>query len=117
MQMFLCAFLMVDVCVLMTSQSHYQYLWQHLKGSEEADTLAMLPAPLAAEVSQSAFGATLKLLPVGRRLGAELLRRLAPLLQPCIYSPGDIIIERGEAVVQMFVLKEVSHPFMMGQNL
>ena len=83
-----------------------QLVWQHQKGVEEYQALALLPAPLCAEFAHAAHARWLGALPVFAGVPTALLRRLAVRLRPQAYAAGALLVMHDESVCDALLLRE-----------
>ncbi len=84
--------------------AYYNHLWESRMGQDEDSVLGDLPESLRVDIALSMRRDLIQTVPFFREAGEDLLRDIVMALRPCVYTPGAIIIRRGEMGDCMFIV-------------
>ncbi|KAL9190988.1 hypothetical protein ACHAXT_000694 [Thalassiosira profunda] len=95
----------VQGAVLDKVSRYYDYHWTHQGGVLEQEVMDELPPSLQDSVSSYVNGATIHSLPFLCRCDEATKQVIAAILQPRVFTPGDVIVQEGEKGFEMYFLK------------
>ena len=85
-------------------RDYYGYVWEHRLGYDEASIVQGLPPGLLVEVSLFLKRDIIQKVPFFKGAGDELIKEIALVMQPVVYTPGDIVVRAGEPGADMFFI-------------
>ncbi|HTR99991.1 MAG TPA: cyclic nucleotide-binding domain-containing protein [Bacteroidota bacterium] len=85
-------------------RDYYGYVWEHRLGYDEASIVQGLPPGLLVEVSLFLKRDIIQKVPFLRGASEELIREIALVMQPVVYTPGDVIFSSGDPGADMFFI-------------
>jgi voltage-gated potassium channel len=85
-------------------RDYYGYVWEHRLGYDEASIVQGLPPGLLVEVSLFLKRDIIQKVPFFKGAGEELIKEIALVMQPVVYTPGDFVFHAGEPGADMFFI-------------
>ena len=85
-------------------RDYYGYVWEHRLGYDETSIVQGLPPGLLVEVSLFLKRDIIQKVPFLKGAGEELIKEIALVMQPVIYTPGDTVFHAGEPGADMFFI-------------
>jgi voltage-gated potassium channel len=85
-------------------RDYYGYVWEHRLGYDETSIVQGLPPGLLVEVSLFLKRDIIQKVPFFKGAGEDLIKEIALVMQPVIYTPGDTVFHAGEAGADMFFI-------------
>ena len=85
-------------------RDYYGYVWEHRLGYDETSIVQGLPPGLLVEVSLFLKRDIIAKVPFFKGAGEELIKEIALVMQPVIYTPGDTVFHAGEPGADMFFI-------------
>ena len=85
-------------------RDYYGYVWEHRLGYDETSIVQGLPPGLLVEVSLFLKRDIIQKVPFLRGAGEELIKEIALVMQPVVYTPGDLIFAAGDPGADMFFI-------------
>jgi voltage-gated potassium channel len=85
-------------------RDYYGYVWEHRLGYDETSIVQGLPPGLLVEVSLFLKRDIIQKVPFFKGAGDELIKEIALVMQPVVYTPGDIVVRVGEPGADMFFI-------------
>ena len=85
-------------------RDYYGYVWEHRLGYDETSIVQGLPPGLLVEVSLFLKRDIIAKVPFLKGAGEELIKEIALVMQPVIYTPGDTVFHAGEPGADMFFI-------------
>jgi hypothetical protein len=85
-------------------RDYYGYVWEHRLGYDETSIVQGLPPGLLVEVSLFLKRDIIEKVPFFKGAGEELIREIALVMQPVVYTPGDTVFHAGEPGADMFFI-------------
>ena len=85
-------------------RDYYGYVWEHRLGYDETSIVQGLPPGLLVEVSLFLKRDIIQKVPFFKGAGEELIREIALVMQPVVYTPGDTVFHAGEPGADMFFI-------------
>ncbi|XP_073942158.1 cyclic nucleotide-gated channel beta-3-like isoform X1 [Choristoneura fumiferana] len=83
----------------------FNYTWNEQKCFDEANILNVLPYNMKRDVALAVHMETLSKVQLFRDCSDSLLRALVLQLRPVSFLPGDVVVRRGDAGHQMYIIK------------
>jgi voltage-gated potassium channel len=96
-------------------RDYYGYVWEHRLGYDETSIVQGLPPGLLVEVSLFLKRDIIQKVPFLKGAGEDLIREIALVMQPVIYTPGDTVFHAGEAGADMFFISR-GHCEVIGRD-
>ncbi len=96
-------------------RDYYGYVWEHRLGYDETSIVQGLPPGLLVEVSLFLKRDIIQKVPFFKGAGEELIREIALVMQPVVYTPGDVVFSAGEPGADMFFISR-GHCDVMGPD-
>jgi voltage-gated potassium channel len=85
-------------------RDYYGYVWEHRLGYDETSIVQGLPPGLLVEVSLFLKRDIIQKVPFLKGAGEELIKEIALVMQPVVYTPGDTVFHAGEPGADMFFI-------------
>jgi len=85
-------------------RDYYGYVWEHRLGYDETSIVQGLPPGLLVEVSLFLKRDIIQKVPFFKGAGEDLIKEIALVMQPVIYTPGDTVFHAGEPGADMFFI-------------
>jgi len=85
-------------------RDYYGYVWEHRLGYDESSIVQGLPPGLLVEVSLFLKRDIIQKVPFLRGASDDLIKEIALVMQPVVYTPGDVICAAGAAAADMFFI-------------
>ncbi|HTO94737.1 MAG TPA: cyclic nucleotide-binding domain-containing protein [Bacteroidota bacterium] len=85
-------------------RDYYGYVWEHRLGYDESSIVQGLPPGLLVEVSLFLKRDIIQNVPFFRGASGDLIREIALVMQPVVYTPGDVIFTAGDPGTDMFFI-------------
>jgi len=85
-------------------RDYYGYVWEHRLGYDESSIVQGLPPGLLVEVSLFLKRDIIQNVPFFRGASGELIKEIALVMQPVVYTPGDAIFAAGDPGTEMFFI-------------
>ncbi|HTY60403.1 MAG TPA: cyclic nucleotide-binding domain-containing protein [Bacteroidota bacterium] len=85
-------------------RDYYGYVWEHRLGYDETSIVQGLPPGLLVEVSLFLKRDIIQKVPFFKGAGDDLIREIALVMQPVVYTPGDVVFRQGEPGADMFFI-------------
>lgn len=85
---------------------YYNYLWENRKGYDEDSVLADLPASLQMEIALHLNKNIFRKISLFDDANEEIINELAVKLKPVVYTPEDIIFQKGELGMKMYFISK-----------
>jgi voltage-gated potassium channel len=85
-------------------REYYEYVWEKRIDYDESDILLTLPPSLAVDVSMFLKRDIIERVPLFSGASDAFIREIASQLQPIIFTPGDLIMRRGERGTDMYFI-------------
>ncbi|HMK37747.1 MAG TPA: cyclic nucleotide-binding domain-containing protein [Bacteroidota bacterium] len=85
-------------------RDYYGYVWEHRLGYDEASIVQGLPPGLLVEVSLFLKRDIIQKVPFFKGAGDDLIREIALVMQPVVYTPGDLVFGAGEPGEDMYFI-------------
>jgi voltage-gated potassium channel len=85
-------------------RDYYGYVWEHRLGYDETSIVQGLPPGLLVEVSLFLKRDIIQKVPFFKGAADELIKEIALVMQPVVYTPGDVVFRAGEPGEDMFFI-------------
>ena len=85
-------------------RDYYGYVWEHRLGYDETSIVQGLPPGLLVEVSLFLKRDIIQKVPFLKGAGEDLIREIALVMHPVVYTPGDFVFHAGEPGADMFFI-------------
>ena len=85
-------------------RDYYGYVWEHRLGYDETSIVQGLPPGLLIEVSLYLKRDIIQKVPFFKGAGDELIKEIALVMQPVVYTPGDLVFGAGDPGADMFFI-------------
>lgn len=85
-------------------RDYYGYVWEHRLGYDETSIVQGLPPGLLVEVSLFLKRDIIQKVPFFKGAGEDLIKEIALVMQPVVYTPGDTVFHAGEPGADMFFI-------------
>ncbi len=85
-------------------RDYYGYVWEHRLGYDETSIVQGLPPGLLVEVSLFLKRDIIQKVPFLKGAGEDLIREIALVMHPVVYTPGDFVFRAGEPGTDMFFI-------------
>jgi len=82
----------------------YGYVWEHRLGYDETSIVQGLPPGLLVEVSLFLKRDIIQKVPFLKGAGDDLIKEIALVMHPVVYTPGDIVFRAGEPAGDMYFI-------------
>jgi hypothetical protein len=85
-------------------RGYYEYLWESRMAYDEGSIVDELPPSLRVELLLFINRGIIEKVPIFADVGEDFIREIVVALKPNVFSPGDIIVRRGELGEEMFFI-------------
>lgn len=85
-------------------QRYYEYLWERGMVYDEQALIEELPPSIKTDLYFSIHGGIIEKVPLFREASEEFLREIVVALRPTVFTPGDLIVRKGEIGDEMYFI-------------
>ncbi|MDF1664368.1 MAG: ion transporter, partial [Planctomycetota bacterium] len=85
-------------------RGYYEYLWESRMAYDESSIIDDLPPSLQAELLLFINRGIIEKVPIFVNVGEDFIREIAVALKAVVFSPGDLIVRRGEMGDEMYFI-------------
>lgn len=95
---------------------YYEYLWNSIRGHEEATILDELPLSLRTQIAFHINSEIIEKVPIFQGAGEQLIRDVILNLQATVFLPDDYIVRKGETGREMYFISRGSVRVVSGDE-
>ncbi|MDH5719045.1 MAG: cyclic nucleotide-binding domain-containing protein [Spirochaetia bacterium] len=85
---------------------YYEYLWDSRLGSDETQMISDLPPSIKIDISMHLNKNIIEKIPMFKGASQEMIKALVLELKPVVFTPGDLVVEKGEIGEVMYFISK-----------